>query len=122
MTSPDPLALLRTRAYVSLLVLAAILGVPIALGAYYFPGLLNHLQQWTFVDLPDGLGFDGAPTWWPFLPLAVAGAIVGLTIRYLPGRGRHSPVDGFKTGQSPQPRELPGIALAAVASLGLGAV
>src|SRR3954452_15952741 len=94
MTSADPLALLRTRAYVSLLVLAAILGVPIALGAYYFLWLLNHLQRWTYVDLPDGLGFDGAPTWWPFVPLAVAGVVVALTLRYLPGHGGHSPGDG----------------------------
>ncbi len=122
MVVADPFALLRTRRYVLLLVLVALLGVPIAVASYYFLALIDHLQQWTFVDLPDGLGFDGAPTWWPFLPLVVAGAIVGPTIRFLPGRGGHSPVDGFKAGQGAPPRELPGIFLAAVASLGLGAV
>jgi H+/Cl- antiporter ClcA len=121
-TPADPLALLRTRSYVMLLVLTALLGVPIAVGAYYFLSLVDHLQTWTFVDLPEGLGFDAPPAWWPFVPLFVAGVIVGLTIRYLPGRGGHSPVDGFKTGQGAQPRELPGVLLAAVASIGLGAV
>jgi H+/Cl- antiporter ClcA len=54
--------------------------------------------------------------------LALAGVLVGLTIRYLPGRGGHSPADGFKAGGVPSPIELPGIALAALATLSLGAV
>src|SRR3954451_12498092 len=122
MPAADPLALLRTRAYVVLLVLCAVIGVPIAVGAYYFLWLIDHLQRWTYIDLPDGLGFDGAPTWWPFIPLVVAGVLVGLTIKHLPGRGGHSPADGFKAGESPQPLQLPGILIAAVISLGLGAV
>jgi H+/Cl- antiporter ClcA len=48
--------------------------------------------------------------------------LVALTIRYLPGRGGHSPADGFKAGGSPAPIELPGILFAALASLALGAV
>jgi H+/Cl- antiporter ClcA len=118
----DPFAMLRTRNYVILLVLAAILGVPVAAGAYYFLWLIDHVQDWVFSDLPDGLGFDGEPTWWPIVPLLVAGLVVGATIRYLPGRGGHSPADGFKAGSPPAAGELPGVFLAAVASLGLGAV
>ena len=120
--SADPYAMLRTRRYVVLLVFAAVLGVPIAAAAYYFLWLINHLQTWVFSDLPDGLGFDGEPTWWPVVPLLVAGLIVGATIRYLPGRGGHSPADGFEAGAPPAPVELPSILLAALASLGLGAV
>jgi H+/Cl- antiporter ClcA len=56
------------------------------------------------------------------LPLAVAGAGVGAVIKYLPGRGGHSPADGFHAGGAPQPAELPGILLAALASLALGVV
>jgi len=122
MTADDPYAMLRTRRYVVLLVFAAILGVPIAAGAYYFLWLITHVEEWVFNDLPDGLGFDGAPTWWPVLPLLVAGLVVGAIIRYLPGRGGRSPADGFEAGESPTPMELPGIFLAALASLGLGAV
>jgi len=48
--------------------------------------------------------------------------VVGAAIRYLPGRGGHSPADGFKAGGVTQPNELPGIFLAALAGLGLGAV
>src|SRR4051812_45989418 len=115
----DPFTMLRTRRYVILLALAAVLGVPIAAGAYGFLSLTNHIQVWVFSDLPDGLGFDGEPTWWPIVPLVVAGILVGATIHYLPGRGGHSPADGFKAGAPPAPIELPGILLAAVASIGL---
>lgn len=118
----DPFAMLRTRSYVALLVFAALLGVPIAAGAYCFLTLVDQLQEWVYRDLPDGVGFDGAPTWWPILPLLVAGLLVGSIIRYLPGRGGHSPADGFHAGAPPAPIELPGILLAALASLGLGAV
>jgi H+/Cl- antiporter ClcA len=120
--SPDPDALLRSRRYVGLLVLAAILGVPISAVAYGFLALVGGLQEWLFTDLPRALGFGGAPPWWPLPLLTLAGVLVGLTIRYLPGRGGHSPADGFKAGGVPSPIELPGIALAALATLSLGAV
>src|SRR6476469_4261511 len=119
----DPLALLRTRRYLALLVLAAILGVPIAAVAYGFLKLVDVIQKAVFTQLPSGLGFDGEPLWWPLLPLAVAGVLVALTIRYLPGRGGHSPADGLKVGGGPvAAAALPGIALAALAGLALGAV
>jgi H+/Cl- antiporter ClcA len=120
--SPDPAAILRSRSYVRLLVLAAVLGVPISAAAYGFLALVSGLQEWLFTDLPRALGFDGAPLWWPLPLLALAGVLVGLTIRYLPGRGGHSPADGFKAGGVPSPAELPGIAIAALATLSLGAV
>ena len=124
MTTPsDALALLRSRSYVALLVLAAIIGVPVAAAAYFFLALVSKLQGWIFTDLPKGLGFHGEPLWWPVLPLAVAGLLVAATIRYLPGKGGHSPADGFKVGAGPPaPAELPGIVLAALATLSLGVV
>ncbi len=122
-TPPDPQALLRSRSYVALLVLAAIVGVPISAVAWGFLALVSKLQGWIFTDLPEGLGFHGEPLWWPILPLVLAGLLVGLTIRYLPGTGGHSPADGFKAGAgAPQPAELPGIILAALATLSLGVV
>jgi hypothetical protein len=107
--SPDPAAILRSRRYVGLLVLAAILGVPISAAAYGFLALVAGLQEWLFSDLPEALGLGGAPCWWPLPLLALAGVLVGLTIRYLPGRGGHSPADGFKAGGVPSPTEVPGI-------------
>jgi chloride channel protein, CIC family len=124
MTTPsDPLALLRSRSYLALLVLAAIIGVPVSAAAYFFLALVSKLQGWIFTDLPKGLGFHGEPLWWPIPPLLAAGVLVSLTIRYLPGKGGHSPADGFKAGEgAPTPIELPGIALAAFATLSLGVV
>ena len=124
MTTPsDPLALLRSRNYLALLVLAVLIGVPVSAAAYFFLALVSKLQGWIFTDLPKGLGFHGEPLWWPIPPLLLAGVLVALTIRYLPGRGGHSPADGFKTGAGPPtPIDLPGIVLAAFATLGLGVV
>ena len=124
MTTPaSPLAALRTRGYLVLLVLAALIGAPISAIAYGFLALVTKLQGWIFTDLPKGLGFHAEPLWWPLLPLAVAGVLVALTIQYLPGRGGHSPADGFKAGEgAPSPAELPGVVLAALATLSLGVV
>ncbi len=120
---PDPLALLRSRSYIALLVLAAIIGAPISAAAYFFLALVSKMQGWIFTDLPKGLGFHAEPLWWPIPPLLLAGVLVALTIRYLPGKGGHSPADGFKAGAGPpSPIELPGIVLAAFATLCLGVV
>ncbi len=119
----DPLALLRSRSYLALLVLAAIIGAPISAAAYFFLALVAKLQGWIFSSLPKGLGFHAEPMWWPVLPLLLAGVLVPLAIRYLPGTGGHSPADGFKAGAgAPGPAELPGVVLAALATLSLGVV
>jgi H+/Cl- antiporter ClcA len=118
----DPAAVLRSRSYVGLLVVAAILGVLISAAAYGFLALVGKLQSWLYTSLPQGLGFSGTPRWWPLPLLTLAGVLVGLIIRHLPGTGGHSPADGFKAGGVAPPVELPGIALAALATLSLGAV
>jgi H+/Cl- antiporter ClcA len=124
MTMPaDPRAVLRSPDYTKLLVLAAIIGAPIAAAAWGFLWLVNEAQEWLYTDLPSGLGFDEVPTWWPLPLLALAGLLVALTIRYLPGHGGESPAEGFHAGGPPAtPIELPGIFLAALTSLALGAV
>ena len=124
MTTPsDPLAMLRSRSYLVLLVLAAIVGIPVSVAAYFFLALVSKMQVWIFTDLPKGLGFHGEPPWWPILPLVLAGVLVALTIRYLPGKGGRSPAEGFKAGEGPPPViDLPGIVLAAFATLSLGVV
>jgi H+/Cl- antiporter ClcA len=53
----------------------------------------------------------------------LCGLLTGLTIRYLPGNGGHSPAFGFTAGGgAPVDRELPGVVLAALTTLSLGAV
>jgi len=99
-----------------------VIGVPISAAAYYFLQLVGFLQAWVFKDLPQTLGFGATPLWWPLPILGIAGVLVSLTIRKLPGNGGHSPVNGFTAGAVPEPVELPGILLAAAASLVLGVV
>src|SRR4051794_30768952 len=103
----DPQELLRSPAYVKLLVLAALIGVPVSAVAYGFLKLVAVLQQAVFKDLPDALGYASAPAWWPLPVVALSGLLVALAIRKLPGTGGHSPADGFKAGGALPPRELP---------------
>jgi H+/Cl- antiporter ClcA len=125
-TAPaNVLELLRSRKYVVLLVVAAVIGVPVATAAYWFLYLVAELQKWLFQPgyLPKLLGFNGEPEWWPIPLLGVAGILAGLAIHYLPGKGGHSPADGFQVGGgAPRPVDLPGVLLAALATLAFGAV
>jgi H+/Cl- antiporter ClcA len=121
-TPADAAAQLRSPAYARLLVLAAIIGAPISAAAYFFLHLVNALQGWVYADLPRALGFAAAPLWWPLPMLVIAGVLVGLTIRHLPGGGGRSPVEGFAGEGAPKPVELPGVLLAALGSLALGVV
>ncbi|MFD7495436.1 chloride channel protein [Streptomyces sp. NPDC059832] len=121
-TAADPFALVRTRGYALLLVMAAGIGVPVSAVAFGFLALVHELQALTYHDLPRALGFTGTPSWWPVPLLAVAGLLVGLTIRHLPGKGGHRPADGMVSTGAPSAAELPGVVLAALASLGIGAV
>jgi H+/Cl- antiporter ClcA len=107
---------------VRLLVLAAIIGVPVSALAYGFLKLVDELQTAFFTSLPKDLGFDAAPAWWPLPLLAVAGVVVALAISRLPGTGGHSPADGFHAGGVTRPVDLPGILLAALATLSFGVV
>ena len=121
-TPEDPYAPLRSRGYLVLLVFCGLVGVPLAALAYGFLVGVDHLQTLLYQNLPKALGFHGEPAWWPLPVLTVAGLLVAAAVRYLPGNGGHEPSGGLRTGDSPSTSELPGILLAAVASLALGAV
>ena len=118
----DPLVLLRSRGYVRLLILAALIGIPVSAAAYGFLVLVDQLQTLIYDDLPDALGYDTAPVWWPLPVLVLTGVLVALAILHLPGTGGHKPTAGFKGSGPVPPIELPGIVLAALAGLGGGIV
>lgn len=120
--APDPLELLRSRGYVVLLLFGAIIGVPVAAVAYLFLQGVAETQTYLYSTLPSDLGFDAQPSWWPIPLLALSGLLVALTITYLPGEAGHKPAEGFKTGGPVSPIELPGIVIAAFATLSLGVV
>ena len=119
--SADPGALIRSKQYRRLLVFAALLGVLVSFASWCFLELVHWIQQGVYQDLPELMGFDGVPWWWPLPVLAVAGVLSAVAIVRLPGRGGHVPYAGIKAGAT-RPADLPGILLAAMASLGLGLV
>ena len=85
--APDPAAVVKSRSYIVLLVLGAVIGVPVATVAYFFLDAVSRLQTEIFTDLPKSLGFHGEPLWWPLPWLTLSGFLVALAIRYLPGTG-----------------------------------
>jgi len=119
----DPKKVVRSKAYLSALILAAILGIPISVVAYGFLALVSKIQHYLFDTLPADVFGGSAPAWWPLPWLLLCGLLTGLTIRYLPGNCGHSPAFGFTTGGGPPTGpELVGIFLAALTTLSLGAV
>jgi H+/Cl- antiporter ClcA len=119
----DPATLLRSRQYRVLLVLAAVIGLVVSLAAWGFLELVHQIQVGVYTDLPGDVGYATEPAWWPLPWLALAGLLTALAIVRLPGRGGHVPADGLKVGGAPtRPIDLPGVLLAAVATLGLGLV
>jgi H+/Cl- antiporter ClcA len=120
--SPDPVELLRSRRYLVLVVFGAIVGVVVAFVAYFFLKAVGEAQHYIFTTLPGEVGYDTEPLWWPAPWLALSGLLVAASIQYLPGTSGHKPAEGFKTGGSVSPIELPGIVIASLATLGLGVV
>ena len=120
-TPADPLAIVRSRRFIGLLVLAAIVGMVVSVLSWAFLEAVYWIQHGAYQDLPDALGFDSVPTWWPLPLLIIAGVITAVAIQYLPGRGGHIPAKGLNAGAT-LPEALPGVILAALAGIGLGAV
>lgn len=118
----DPATLLRSRNYVALLLLSAVIGAPIAAASYFYLKAVGLAQHGVFVALPHALGLSGTPAWWPLAPLALGGLLVALSIRLLPGTSGHRPAEGLKPQGAVQPPELYGIVVASFATLALGAV
>ena len=116
------MVVIRSRPYQLALVLAALLGIPISAVAYGFLALVTKIQDYLFDDLPQDLFTNQVPAWWPVPLVALCGLLTGLTIRHLPGNCGHSPAFGFQTGGLPVDRDLPGVILASLATLSLGAV
>lgn len=110
------------RAFVGLLLVAAVAGTVVSLAAWLFLEATHQVQVGVFDKLPGQLGYDnGAPTWWPLPVCTIAGVIVAVAIMRLPGFGGHIPAMGLSAGAA-RPVEIPGVIIAALATVGLGIV
>jgi H+/Cl- antiporter ClcA len=111
-TAQSAQAELRGRAYLRLIALGALIGIPAALLAAGFLALVHELEDVLWHDLPDQLGHS-SPPWYLVIGLPVLGAAVVVAAReLLPGDGGHPPLAGLK----PEPTPFawaPGVALAA---------
>ena len=110
----------RALGYIRTLVLAALLGVPVAVAALLFQTATHDLTHLVWDVLPEALDWSEPPGWYVVLVPALAGVIVALAIR-LPGHGGHTALEGLSIAPV-APSHLPGILLAALATLALGLV
>jgi H+/Cl- antiporter ClcA len=110
----------EARAYVRTLVLAALLGVPVAFGAVLFQTAIHDLIHLIWDVIPEELGWSEPSWWYVVLVPGLAGLLVAAAVR-LPGHGGHSPLEGLGADPIP-PIALASILPAALATLGFGLV
>jgi len=84
-TAEQAAATMRSRQFVGLLIVVAVIGVLVSLAAWCFLELIYQLQRELYTHLPNALGYThGPPLWWS-LPV-----LFGLS-RHRCGQGhRHS--------------------------------
>lgn len=114
--------MLRSRGYRVLLLFSAVIGLVVSVASWGFLELVHWLQVAAFEDLPDALGLSEVPVWWPLPVLLVASVPIAIAIGRMPGHGGHEPSAGLAGGGATPAVELPGVLIAASASIGLGFV
>jgi H+/Cl- antiporter ClcA len=102
------------------LVIAGVLGVPVALAAVGFTSLVHGLESLLWDELPDAANWDEPPWWYVIAIPTLAGVVVAGALR-LPGGAGHPPLDGLGL-DPPRLLHLPGILLASLATLAAGLV
>lgn len=117
----DLRSVIHSAAYRKLLVLSAVIGLAASVVAWSLLTVVPLIQDAAFLNLPEALGYDAPPWWWPLPVLLLAGLITAVAITRMPGHGGGVPADGLSAGIT-LPQAVPGVALAALATLGLGLV
>ena len=111
---------LTPAGYVRTILLAALLGAPVAFAAVLFQTAIHDVIHFTWDVVPDWLGWSEPAWWYVVLVPGLAGLLVAAAVR-LPGHGGHSPLEGISITDV-RAVDLGSILLAALATLGLGLV
>ena len=116
-------ATIRSKQFVGLLVVVAVIGVVVSIAAWLFLEATFQIQQELYVHLPHAVGYpNGPPKWWSLPVLAVGALLVALAITRLPGEGGHIPAKGLSAGGPSGLDVVPGVVLAGLATIGFGLV
>lgn len=107
------------RKIAALTLMAIAVGLLAGVSASLFVFVEHRIQHWLWHSVPTALGHEHAPAWL-VIALLVAGALIVYLATKLPGRGGHSPLDGF--GMDIGPRQVASVVMAALGSLAFGAV
>jgi H+/Cl- antiporter ClcA len=102
---------LRTRTYLSLLLMVAAIATVIALATLAFLGAYSGLHRLVWNDLPDALGIDDPFSWYALVITTLGGLAVGVLLRVVPGHGGPGPAEGHGIGMEESP---PGTAIGIV--------
>ncbi|MEU1512091.1 chloride channel protein [Streptomyces sp. NPDC005811] len=113
--------MLNRPEYRKALVFCGLIGIPVALIAFWFLAAVNKLERLIWQEWPHDLGWKQAPWWWGLPLLTVAGLVVGVVVARFPGRGGHLPAAGLHAGGVTK-AALPGVVVAAMVGLPLGVV
>jgi H+/Cl- antiporter ClcA len=107
--------------YLRLVLLGAAIGIPAAFLAALFLAAVHGLQHVLWHDIPKDIG-TSSPPWYLVITFPAVGAAICLAARkLLPGDGGHDPLQGLNKTPTPV-SHVPGVVLAALATLGFGAV
>jgi H+/Cl- antiporter ClcA len=85
---------LSPREYVRVLVIAALLGIPVAIATAGFMSLSDWLIRLVWTTIPDGAGWTSSPWWYVLAVPVIAGLLVAVAVR-LPGHGGEPAVAGI---------------------------
>ena len=89
----DPETITASAEYRRLLVVVGIIGLLVSLAAWGLLTLVPLIQDGAYEHLPNALGFDKPPWWWPVPIVTIAGLITALVIARMPGGGGGVPAD-----------------------------
>jgi H+/Cl- antiporter ClcA len=115
-----PAPSLTPREYLRVLLIAALLGPPVAIAAAGLMAAIHGVTELAWTDIPDAAGWSAPPAWYVLLVPLLGGAIVAVTLR-MPGHGGHPAVGDLSLEPLP-PLGLVSAMLAGLATLGLGLV